>query len=475
MRKSLVILMLLSTLISFSNNSKKIIVALSLTDCISSTVPLTQINSALNNPEILFVFKSELEPGSLLVNKRTGIDNYKSSSVKYSDTLFNEYANGIKSTINIIQDEKKIYSADLYRLNVNEFVEIYSNKENPCFSNLKQGARFIQYDQSLLIYSSQLSRWSYYDNDHSLDIIADEEWVKKAYDIYYDKNEVEEKYIEFINLAKQYPAVNPSIDQGKKINEEELLFTTKIKFIEKKLGTEEEAILQKVFLVTYSIEKKSIISVKYINGEHPLLRENNYFPNSSHLYIIDDNNYIIPLRTEYDSTETDKYLSVFEINVNNPNELILKEIINQNIPNNYIEYKIFRNLHDYIFDKSLVLLRFGEFIYDFEKKVQYKIPFPESEFNTLSNIVSLAIQTGKISSYYIHDIFDKEDTILLLYKDSSKNLKLMEIDKRTETALVEREILSAEELDAYKYTSSFSFNENGEVHFLYNNNCIVKL
>lgn len=217
MKKSLVILMLLSTLISFSNNSKRIIVALSLTDCISSTASLNQINNALNNPEILFVFKSELEPDSLLVNKRTGITNYKSSSVTYSDTLFNEYVNGIKSTINIIQDEKRMYSADLYRLNVNEFINAYSDKKDPCFGNIKQGAQFIQYDQSLLIYNSQLSRWSYYDTDYSLDIIADEEWVKKAYDIYYDKNEVEEKYIEFINLAKQYPAVNPSIDQGKKL------------------------------------------------------------------------------------------------------------------------------------------------------------------------------------------------------------------------------------------------------------------
>src|SRR5690554_12438 len=475
MKKSLVILMLLSTLISFSNNSKRIIVALSLTDCISSTASLNQINNALNNPEILFVFKSELEPDSLLVNKRTGITNYKSSSVTYSDTLFNEYVNGIKSTINIIQDEKRMYSADLYRLNVNEFINAYSDKKDPCFGNIKQGAQFIQYDQSLLIYNSQLSRWSYYDTEYSLDIIADEEWVKKAYDIYYDKNEVEEKYIEFINLAKQYPAVNPSIDQGKKINEEELLFMAKVNLIKKKLDAEEETILQRVFLVSYNIKNNSISSVKYVNGTHHLLRENNYFPNSSHFYIIDDNNYIIPLRTEYDSTESDKYLSVFEINPNKPNELILKEIINQNIPNNYIKYKIFRNLHDYIFDKSLVLLRFGEFIYDFEIKVQYKIPFPESEFNTLNNIVSIAIQTGKISSYYIHDIFDKGETILLLYKDSSKNLKLMEIDKRTETALVETEILSTWELGAYKYTSSFSFNENGEVYFLYNNNCIVKL
>lgn len=144
MKKSLVILMLLSTLISFSNNSKRIIVALSLTDCISSTASLNQINNALNNPEILFVFKSELEPDSLLVNKRTGITNYKSSSVTYSDTLFNEYVNGIKSTINIIQDEKRMYSADLYRLNVNEFINAYSDKKDPCFGNIKQGAQFIQ-------------------------------------------------------------------------------------------------------------------------------------------------------------------------------------------------------------------------------------------------------------------------------------------------------------------------------------------
>lgn len=473
MKKIFTFLVLLSSFISTPNN-KKIIVALSLNDCISCTASLYQINSSLNNPEMLFIFKSELEPDSLLVNKRTGVDNYKSSTVKYSDDLFEKYSNGIKSTINIIENEEKIYSADLYKLNINDFINVYSDKKNMCFNNLKQGVQYIQFDESLLLYNSQLSRWSYYDKQNSLDIIADEEWVKKAYDIYYKENDVKEKYNEIISLAEQYPAVNPSIEYGEKINNEELLFMAIIKFIERKTDSDEELILQKNFLITYNIKNKAIVSVKYINRSHTLLKEKKYFPNGSNFHIIEDK-YIIPLRTESDPVVTDKYLSVFEINKNNPNELILKEIINNDIPNNYIKYKIFRNFHDYLFNKSLILLRFGEFIYDYKKDTRYKIPFPESEYSTLNNLVSEALKTGKISSYYVLDIFDKDQSIILLYKDSTKNLKLMEIDKNTEKALTDIELLSSIELEVYKNKSSFSFNKNGEVQFLYNDNCITTL
>src|SRR5690606_4483015 len=140
----------------------------------------------------------------------------------------------------------------------------------------------------------------------------------------------------------------------------------------------------------------------------------------------DDNEYINPLKP-YDVTKENKYLSVFIVNPDNPNELVLKEILDKNIPNNYIKYKLNRNFHNYCFDKSLVLLGYGEFIYDYKKDVSYKIPFPESEFETLKNVVANVLETGKTSSYYIRDIFDKGETILLLYKDSSKNLKLMEL------------------------------------------------
>src|SRR5690606_11067917 len=161
-----------------------------------------------------------------------------------------------------------------------------------------------------------------------------------------------------------------------------------------------------------------------------------------------------PLRTESDPVVTDKYLSVFEINKNNPNELILKEIINNDIPNNYIKYKIFRNFHDHLFNKSLILLRFGEFRYDYKKDRRYKIPLHESEYSTSNNLVSEALKTGKISSYYVLDIFDKDQSIILLYKDSTKNLKLVEIDKNTEKALTDIELLSSIQLEVYKNKSS---------------------
>ena len=87
MNKYFSLIILLSSLLSFSNNSKKIIVALSLNDCANCSVVLYQIYEELKHPEITFILKSHLESDSLLVNNRTGIYEFEKSKVIYSDTL----------------------------------------------------------------------------------------------------------------------------------------------------------------------------------------------------------------------------------------------------------------------------------------------------------------------------------------------------------------------------------------------------
>src|SRR5690606_14308868 len=105
--------------------------------------------------------------------------------VIYSDSLYNKYSNGVKSTINIVENERKIYSTDLYKLNIENFLNIYLNDKNNCFKSVKSGAKFIQDEKSILVWSYQLGRWTYYDENKEFDIIADNLWVKQAYRIYY--------------------------------------------------------------------------------------------------------------------------------------------------------------------------------------------------------------------------------------------------------------------------------------------------
>ena len=99
---------------------------------------------------------------------------------------------------------------------------------------------------------------------------------------------------------------------------------------------------------------------------------------------------------------------------------------------------------------------------------------PESEFNTLNSIYD-ALKTGKLSTYTIDDIADKGSSILLLYRDSSKNLKLMEIDKNTQKALKDTIIMTTEELEPH-FRSWFTVNANSEIHYFNNNSkCIEKI
>jgi len=471
MNKNLILLLFFLSISVYAKQTKKIIIAFSLNDCLTCSVSLYELNNVLKNPEMTIVFKEELKTDSLLVNKKIGLSNYKSSSVIYSDSLYNKYSNGIRSTINIVENNKRIYSTDLYQLNVNDFLSVYLNDGNNCFKNIKSGTKLIQDEKSILVWNYQLDRWSYYDLNNEFDIIADNSWVKKAYSIYYKGTELEKKYNEYENTVKEYPALNPVIDKGIKINDNELLFMTTVYFSEINPVTNEDVVVQKIFFVTYNIQKQTISSMKYVNAES---LKGQYYINPSEFNITEEG-YIIALRVDdYTKTDKIKYLALFQINKNNENELILKEPLDNNIPNNYIKYKLYSNFNKYHFDKSLVLLEYGEYIYDYKKNIQYKIPLPESEFNTLNSIYD-ALKTGKLSTYTIDDIADKGSSILLLYRDSSKNLKLMEIDKNTQKALKDTIIMTTEELEPH-FRSWFTVNANSEIHYFNNNSkCIEKI
>lgn len=475
MKKLFIILTFLTQYFCFAYN-KKIIVALSLNDCANCSIGLYQINNTLKNPEITFILQSELEPDSLLVNKRTGIYNFENSIVTYSDDLYNKYIDGIKSTINIIENDTKIYSASLLGLNIEDFLNNYlATDQNNCFSNLKKGSIKIQYDNSLLIFNSNFFRWSYYDQNKTFDIIADNDWVKMAYDIYYKNTNGNELNLqEYEKVVKILPAINPTIYNVSKINKDELLLIVDISFPVSD-GSQNINFIKKQFTVHFNIKEQKISVMRYINTDHSLLQDKYKIVNSSFIYPF-NKDFIIPLNTKNANPDSDsKYLSIFEINKKNPNELILKEILSQTIPDNYIKYKIYNNLHSYCFDKSLIMLMYGEFIYDYKKNIKYKLPFTEENFNSLTDIVSNLNSGNKKNAYYILDIFDKDKSILVLFKDSDKNLRLMEFNKNDGKILINDEVLSNSEIDSFKNKSSFVLDGNGEIIYLNNENCIEKI
>ncbi|WKW45405.1 hypothetical protein P3875_06340 [Myroides sp. JBRI-B21084] len=473
MKNILILLTLLVTHLTLAND-RNIIVALNLNDCANCTISLYNLYQKLDKPKITFIFKSNLEIDSLLVNKRTGLLNYKECEVIYSDNLFNKYINGLNSTINIVENEKILFSTPLLGMDINLFMNNYLNNiQLNCFDELKRGSPRIQFDNSLLIFNSELFRWSYYDKVTNFDIIPNNQWVKLAYQIYY-KNSYEKYFHEYENAVKILPSINPTIYNISKFNSSELLLIVDINL---PLIDELKNInfIKKQFTIIYDINNQKISDIKFINTEHLLLKDKYKVVNSSFIFPINDN-FIIPLNTKNGNPNTEsKYLSVFEINKNNQNEIILKHLMDQSIPKNYIKYKLFNNLHSYCFHKSLILLKYSEHIYDFNKNKTYKIPFEQETFDKLENIVS-NLGNGKMDlAYYIFDIFDKNETILLLYKDSSKNLKLMEIDKKSEKALFDKQLISGSNLESYTNKSSFILNEMGQVCYLNNENCITTL
>lgn len=472
MKKIVFIFLLLLNLICYSNNNNKIIIALSLNDCLSCLMPLNEINQALNHPEMTIVLKSHLQSDSLLVNKKIGINNYKSSITLYSDSLHNRYANGIKSTINIVKNNEKIYSSNLYQLDVNEFIRFYLNNEDNCFKNVKSGVRYIQDDFSLLVRNFELGRWSYYDSSTSIDIIPDKEWLKKAYSIYYKENNFDKHYNDFLNLLIEHPNLEPSITHGRKINANQIAFLTTVYFVKDNPDSKNTNITQEPFLIIYNIQERKIDSMQYINLKLSKSLKD-YSINIMDFNVV-GNDYLITLvSNNYENIDNRKYLSLFTKSKYNDNELVLKEIINSDIPNNYIKYKLYHNLHSYRFDKSLILLYYGEYIYDYKKNVKYKIPFSEEEFAKISTVFQ-AYSTGKTSTYLIDDIADRDNTILLLYRNSSEQLKLMEIEKKTEKVLKDKIIMTTEELKPH-FSSWFTVNAKGEIHYLNNKNCIIKI
>lgn len=470
MNKYFSLIILLSSLLSFSNNSKKIIVALSLNDCANCSVVLYQIYEELKHPEITFILKSHLEADSLLVNNRTGIYEFDKSKVIYSDTLHKKYSNGIISSIHITKNDESIYSSPLLNVEMSEFLKYFREENNYCYKNLKNEVKQIQYDNSLLSFSTELYRWTYYDPNNEIEIIADTNWVKKIYDIYYnDPKKSDELFREYELVLKTYPNIYPIIRRGKKINSNELVFIVNVKFIEK----EDNKIINKDFFVHYNIKENKIEKIRFINIEDSSISEK-YFINSNSFHIYNDN-YIIPIIDNGDTTEESNYLTIFEVNPKNSNEIILKNVIHDKIPNNYIKYEIYHNLHDYRFDKSLALLSYGEYIYDFEKNKKYKIPFSQNEFDKLDNIVSILMSGNQSTAYYIYDISDQKNSILLLYKDSDKNVKLMEINKVNETVMNDKILSSPNDSNYIKTDGTYIFDENGDVIYLNKDNCITKL
>lgn len=467
------VLLILFSINSFAFYKKEIVVAVSLKDCVVGALSMYEVYKKLNKPNLTILLKKELESDSLLINKKLGLQNYQNAKVIYSNTLFDKYNKGIKSTISVVENDSIIYSDYLYKLDTQKFSEIYLRKDKNCFEKIKSGVSFIQDDLSLIIHNKEVGRLSYYDPIIELDIIPDEDWVLKAYKIIYrNANELNTNYNKYQKNVEEYPTLIPEINKAFKLNNHQLILLTSVYFFNYNEELEEEIPDERLFLFYYNIKNNKVETVKYLNGNNKELNDK-YYINSFEFHSF-DNKYIIPLVSDnYDNSNQHKYLSIFKENPNNSEELILDNILESNIPNNYLKYNLLHNFQAYRFSNSLALLFYGEFIYDFKNNIKYNIPLPENEFKLLSNVYQSQID-GKISSYVIDDIYDNLNTILIVYRNSKKELKLMEIDKKSNDKIKDEVLMNENELKLIP-NSWFSFVSNGDIYYLNKDKCITKI
>lgn len=454
---------------SFAAGSQhKIIVALNLNDCINCNVSLYEVQRRLDNPEVNFIFSQELESDSTLVYAKTGLKRYTNKKIIFSDSLYNIYSKGIKSTITLLKDGKICFSDYLYKLNVDKFIEVYNKMSTiDCFANLRKGVQLIQNDETLLIFNTQLKRWTYYDNSGgNVDVIADSLWMKTAYQIYYKGRDWKSEYLKANELVKQYPNMLPEITAGLKTGDGKLLFLVDVQFLEA-VDSKNINVVKKLFLVDYNYLTHSFNRVYVIDDK--LLKAKDYHLNFNGFFI-KDADYLFPINSQTDPNKGTKFLAIFKEDTRDNERLELKEILPANIPNNYLVYNLKNNFHDYSFDGTLAFLKCGEYIYDWLNNIEYPVPVPKEEFDSLRSIYDLT-SSGSSTTYYIYDLLDTKNDIQVLYTTSKNDLIRLVINKKTKALSKRETIFKSAEFSGYKNASSFVFKNENQLIYLDNNDC----
>jgi len=502
MNKQLVIILFFLGSIAYPQSN--ITVALSLNDCINCTLSIHELRDKLNNPKIRFLLNEELEADSTLVNTRTGLNNFSPREVVYSDSLYNKFAKGVRSTVSLIKDGKLIYTDLLYKLDVDKFVGEYNkafttisatgNNVNiskttsassfkgakvavsatgtRCFNALRKGIMQIQADETLLVYSTQLKRYTYYDGQgNSKDIVADSLWMKMAYQTYYKDKGWQKEYKAMNELILQAPNVLPAIKYGSKEGNK-LLFLVDVSFM-RVAGDNDVHISKKAFLAEFDIKKNALTNCFYIDSQ--MLDAKGYYINSNG-FTKKDGVYLFALGSTLDPVTDTKFIATYLPNKKSGNILELKEILGANIPENYLKYGLNGNFQSYTFDNKLVCLNFGEYIYDWKNKIKYPVPYTKEETESLATIYDMMIKGGsRITTFFLYDIFDGPGNIYVLYTDPANNLKLINIDKKTKAKVESRIIIENSKLNTYKSNESFRIKNSRQLIYIDNNNCLAYL
>ncbi len=479
MKKSLLILLL--SIGAFASAQSNITVALSLNDCISCTISIHELRDRLHNPKIRFVLNEELEPDSLLVNTRTGLNNFSPREVRYSDSLYKKFAEGVRSTVSIIKNDKIVYTDLLYKLDVDKFIEQYNSifttlspgnsAGNICFKSPRKGIMQIQQDESLLVYSTQLKRYTYYDvQGNAKDITADTLWMKKAYQVYY-KSDWQKEYKAMKELIAETPNALPAIKYGIK-EADKLLFLADVSFIRVDKNNDLR-IFKKAFLAEWDIKKNELSNFFYINTE--AFDTRGYYINSNG-FTKREGVYLFALGTNSDPVADSKFIATYIPSKKSNGILELKEILEPNIPENYLKYGLNGNFQNYTFDGNLVCLNFGEYIYDWKNKIKYPIPYTKQETESLATIYDMVTKgVGRITTFFLYDIFDGPENIYVLYADAANNLKLINISKKNKTMLKSSIVVTKDKMDAYKNYSTFRIKNGKQLVYIDNNSCVAFL
>lgn len=252
--------------------------------------------------------------------------------------------------------------------------------------------------------------------------------LEKIYKEYYGDDVWNAKYLQYQQIKKEAPAVAPGLVSARKVSDSLIAFVAEVKMIEQ--GDKEDNLLikNKYFLCYYNtagvLKNCFYLDDSYLSKEKYYLKPVNF--------IIEGDIIVMPIVA--DSVQPgSKCLSLFRFNAK-AGKVVFDKILPFNLPENYIKYKLYHNLHEIIFKSGLAAYHFGNNIYDLNSNQLYELPVPEYEYQSIEGIIPHLANRKPYSFFRIYDVSyknDEQSDIVVLYKNVSDQLRVMSFNKKT--------------------------------------------
>lgn len=420
---------LLGTHQAFSNDNYTVYIVLDLNDCINCSVHLYELNKKVPKNNITILFKEKYKKDSALVFDKFGLNN-TTGRIIFSDTLFEKYSgNTVGSSVTVVNDGKSVYNVLLKEIETDKFMSVLE-KYSGCKLSVKENyTRYIfDTDSSIITYEHEFGRFFYIHNSDRIQFYCDAPLLEKIYKEYYGDDVWNAKYLQYQQIKKEAPAVAPGLVSARKVSDSLIAFVAEVKMIEQ--GDKEDNLLikNKYFLCYYNtagvLKNCFYLDDSYLSKEKYYLKPVNF--------IIEGDIIVMPIVA--DSVQPgSKCLSLFRFNAK-AGKVVFDKILPFNLPENYIKYKLYHNLHEIIFKSGLAAYHFGNNIYDLNSNQLYELPVPEYEYQSIEGIIPHLTNRKPYSFFRIYDVSyknDEQSDIVVLYKNVSDQLRVMSFNKKT--------------------------------------------